>query len=44
MTVHVEIKAETAAKLRCIFTLDDDFYIYKIKGQDAFDVLKPDSV
>jgi hypothetical protein len=26
-----------------IFTLDDDFYFYKIKGRDTFDVLKPDS-
>lgn len=29
-------------ELKCIFTLDDDFYFYRIKGRDAFDVLKPD--
>ncbi len=29
--------------LRRIFTLDDDFYFYRIKGHDTFDVLKPDA-
>ena len=29
--------------LKRIFTLDDDFYFYKIKGRDTFDVLKPDA-
>lgn len=29
--------------LRRIFTLDDDFYFYRIKGRDTFDVLKPDA-
>jgi len=29
--------------MKHIFTLDDDFYFYKINGRDTFDVLKPDS-
>ena len=36
------VLAETAGVKR-IFTLDDDFYFYKIKGRDTFDVLKPDA-
>ncbi len=28
--------------LKRIFTIDDDFYFYRIKGRDSFDVLRPD--
>jgi len=35
--------AESKA-LKRIFTLDDDFYIYRINGRDTFDVLSFDSV
>jgi hypothetical protein len=33
----------SAQGMKRIFTLDDDFYIYRINGRDTFDVLSLDS-